>query len=159
MLPEIRADFDRINNLINASRAPSNEASDEVKSMVNEYLCVAITGRLEQNIKKVFIAFSDRNSKKKMNTAVSRLCQSFQNPSKEKICDLVSLFDKDFSKVLISEWQHEGSAGQTISDMVGRRKVIAHQTRNNRDTTNTKIDQYYLAYKEVVARIHNHFLP
>jgi len=158
MLPEIRSDFDRINNLISASRSLPDEVSGEASSMINEYLCVAISGRLEQNLKHIFIAFSERKSKKAMGTAVSRLCQSFQNPSKDKICDLVSLFDKEFSTKLAEDWKEDGSAGHTISDMVGKRKVIAHQTKNNRDTTSTKIDQFYVAYKEVVSRIHDHFL-
>lgn len=158
MLPEIRADFDRIKNLIDASRKLPDETSGEASSMVNEYLCVAISGRLEQNLKLIFIAYSERKSQKAMGTAVSRLCQSFQSPSKEKICDLVSLFDKEFSSILSEEWKEDGSIGSIISDMVGKRKVIAHQTRNNRDTTSTKIDQFYGAYKEAVSRIHDHFL-
>jgi len=158
MLPEIRADFDRVNNLIRASRNLPDEVTGEAASMLNEYLCVAISGRLEQNLKLIFITFSERKSEKAMGTAISRLCQYFQNPSKDKICVLVSLFDKEFSNALASEWQEDGSLGHMISDMVGKRKVIAHQTKNNRDTTSTKIDQFYAAYKEVVTRIHDHFL-
>lgn len=159
MLPEIRADFDRIRNMISASRNIPDEASGEAASMINEYLCVVITGRLEQNLKQVFVKYSERKSNNVMGAAVSRLCQSFQNPSKDKICDLVSLFDKDFSSALAEEWKEDGSDGHTISDMVGKRKVIAHQTKNNRDTTSTKIDQFFDAYQKVVTRIHNHFLP
>jgi hypothetical protein len=158
VLPEIRADFDRMKSLIDASRSLPDGASGEADSMINEYLCVAISGRLEQNLKQIFIAYSERKSDRAMGTAVSRLCQSFQNPSKDKICDLVSLFDKDFSSSLLEEWKEDGSFGSTISDMIGKRKVIAHQTKNNRDTTSTKIDQFYRAYKEVVTRIHDHFL-
>lgn len=159
MLYEIRSDFDRIANLIKASKKLPGDVSDEASSMINEYLCVAISGRLEQNLKQIFISFSERKSEKSMSTAVSRLCQSFQNPSKDKICDLVSLFDKEFALTLEEEWKEDGSPGRIVSDMVGKRKVIAHQTRNNRDTTSTKIDQFFGAYREVVTRIHDHFLP
>lgn len=159
MLAEIQADFDRIKALIQASKKFANDASGEASSMINEYLCVAITGRLEQNIKTILVTYSERHSKKVMGAAVSRLCQSFQNPSKEKICDLLALFDKDFSAELEKEWQEDGSIGRTVSDMVGKRKVIAHQTKNNRDTTSTKIDQFFTAYQKAVTRIHNHFLP
>ncbi len=158
MLHEIRSDFDRVKNLISVSKNLPDEVSGEASSMMNEYLCVVISGRLEQNLKQIFITFSDRKSKEAMGTAVSRLCQSFQNPSKDKICDLVSLFDKGFSTTLAAEWKEDGSVGHTISDMVGKRKVIAHQTKNNRDTTSTKVDQFFAAYKEVVTRIHDHFL-
>lgn len=44
MLNEIRADFDRMQSLISASRKLSDEASGEAISMINEYLCVAISG-------------------------------------------------------------------------------------------------------------------
>ena len=158
MLPEIQADFDRIKNLIEASKNLPDDASGEAVSMVNEYLCVAITGRLEQNLKQVFIKYAERASNKAMGAAINRLCQSFQNPSREKICDLVSLFDKSFASILEQEWKEDGSIGHVISDMVGKRKVIAHQTKNSRDTTSTKIDQFFGAYKEAVVRIHDHFL-
>ena len=46
MLPEIRADFDRLNSLISTSKSLSDDASGEAASMINEYLCVAISGRL-----------------------------------------------------------------------------------------------------------------
>lgn len=64
MLSEIRADFDRIRNLITVSRNVSDEESGEAASMINEYLCVAIAGRLEQNLKLIFVKYSERNSKK-----------------------------------------------------------------------------------------------
>ena len=157
-MPEIRADFDRIRSLIVVSRRLPEEASGEANSMLNEYLCVVISGRLEQNLKQIFIKYAERKSKAAMSAAVSRLCQQFQNPTKDKICEQISLFDQDFSKQLADEWRGDGSVGQIISDMVGKRKVIAHQTKNNRDTTSTKIDQFFCAYKEVVTRVHNHFL-
>ena len=158
MLREIISDFDRVKNLIAVSQSLPDDISGEAVSMMNEYLCVVITGRLEQNLKQIFIAYSDRKSKTAMGTAVSRLCQSFQNPTKDKICDLVSLFDKEFSEKLIAEWKVDGSVGQIISDMVGRRKIIAHQTKNNRDTTTSKVNNFFTAYKSVITEIHDHFL-
>ena len=158
MLAEIRADFDRLRNQIDASRALPADCSDEAASMVNAYLCVAIAGRLEQNLKQILIQHSERSSEKKMSRAISRLCQSFQNPSKEKICELVKLFDNEFSEQLHEDWKGEGNPGSIISDMIGKRKNIAHQTTNRLDVTKTKIDAFYGAYKDVETRVHNHFL-
>lgn len=158
MLPEVLADFDRLRSLIRVSKGLYDGQSGEALSMINEYLCVAITGRLEQNIKQILIRYAEDSSHQKMSAPISRLCQQFQNPDKNKIVELVALFDKDFSHALSLEWSEDASDGNVISDMVGKRKAIAHQTRNNRDTTGTKIDLYFKAYQSTITRLHGHFL-
>lgn len=157
MLAEIQADFDRLQRLINAANELPDEATGEAESMVYEYLCVAIAGRLEQNIKSILVTYSDRKSNRMLNKAVSRLCQAFQNPTKEKILDLVKLFDPEFSSTLDSEWKEQLSAGGIVNDMIGHRKRIAHQTTNSRSMTKTKVVSYFGAYKEVVVRLEGHF--
>ncbi|BCH58619.1 hypothetical protein RvVAR0630_12430 [Agrobacterium vitis] len=156
--PDVRADFDRLKNQIKAVKNLPETASGDATSMLYEYLCVAITGRLEQNLKTILITYSDQQSKKTMSGAVSKLCQSFQNPDRGKIIELVSYFDKDFSKHLETEWESEGSVGHTISDMVGIRKKIAHQTTNARTATRTKVENFYSTYVAAVTAISNHFL-
>ncbi|WP_025594256.1 hypothetical protein [Agrobacterium tumefaciens] len=157
LLSEIRADFDRLKNLIQAAKNLPEQTSD-ANNMVYEYLCVAITGRLEQNLKAILITYSDHKSNRTMRGAVSKLCQSFQNPEKGKILELISYFDKDFSEKLKREWEAEGSIGNTISDMVGIRKGIAHQTTNARNATKTKVESFYGAYVSVVTTINDHFI-
>lgn len=158
LLPEIRADFDRLKAQLDAARSLPESASGEATNMVYEYLCVAITGRLEQNLKAILIAYSNNASNQRMGGVVSKLCQSFLNPDRSKIIDLLSYFDKDFSKFLAEEWDEEGSVGHTLSDMVGIRKSIAHQTTNSRSTTRTKIENFYGAYVKAVTQINDHFI-
>jgi len=158
MLCEVQADIDRLKSQIEVANNSSGDVQDEMKSMAYEYICVAITGRLEQNVKTILITYANNCSERSMGKAISRLCQGFLNPSKDKLVDLVGLFDKGFADNLREEWQDDGSLGHTISDMVGKRKVIAHQTKNNRDVTRTKIRQYFNAYKDLVTLLDTHFL-
>lgn len=155
---EVRADFDRLRNLIDEANSLSEDVSSDARSMAYEYLCVAITGKLEQNIKQILIAYADSRCSAPMGAVVSKLCQSFQNPDKAKIITLLDIFDKDFSKALEAEWNKERSVGNTISDMVGLRKTIAHQTSNSRNSTKTKIESFYLAYRTFITDLSNHFL-
>lgn len=155
---EIRADFDRIRNLLKVARNLSDGNSAEAESMVYEYLCVAITGKLEQNIKQVFILYSNNKSDRRMGAAISKLCQQFQNPDREKIVTLVGLFDKDYSGQLSEKWRADGSVGAVLSDMVGIRKGIAHQTTNTRTATRTKVENFFEAYRSFVEELCGRFL-
>ena len=157
LLPEIRADFDRLKRQIQTAKVLPEDSGD-ASNMVYEYLCVAIAGRLEQNLKLILITYSNHRSNRTMGGAISKLCQSFQNPDRHKITELLSYFDKDFASNLRVEWEVEGSVGQIISDMIGIRKNIAHQTTNARTTTRTKVDKFYSAYVDAVTAINDHFI-
>lgn len=156
---EIRSDFDRLSNLMRAAAALPDTASGEAGSMIYEYLCVAISGRLEQNIKTILIAFANNKSERSMGPVVSKLCQQFQNPDKDKILALLELFDKDSAVELRDLWKLEDSSGAAISDLVGIRKMIAHQTSNARSATRTKVERFYRAYVDVVTEVSNRFHP
>lgn len=156
ILPEVHSDFDRLKALIESANRVASDTG-EAESMIYEYLCVAITGKLEQNLKCILINYANNSSKRAMGAAISKLCQSFQNPDKEKILSLLSLFDKEYADKLKTDWVPEDSHGNAISDMVGMRKTIAHQTSNSRNMTRTKIERYFNAYKETVTEISEHF--
>lgn len=158
MMRDIVADFDRLKNQIDIVNNSSDQDDHEIRNMAYEYLCVAIVGRLEQNIKTILVTYANNKSERRIGSAVTRLCQNFQNPSKDKIIDLISLFDKSFADRLKQEWSSEDSLGNIISDMVGKRKIIAHQTNNNRDVTRTKINTFYKAYKSLIIMLDAHFL-
>lgn len=159
MHPEIQSDFDRLKNQTRLAGNLSSELPSDIQAMVYQLLCVAITGRLEQNLKTIFVCYADRKSSKNMGRAVSRLCQSFQNPKPDKIISLVELFDRDFSKTMSDEWAAaEPSEKDIISNMVGDRIAISHQTTKSINVTKSKIDGYLATYIKVVTKVHNHFL-
>ncbi|WP_295535532.1 hypothetical protein [uncultured Thioclava sp.] len=144
--------------MLDTAKFLPDEFTGEANSMIYEYLCVAIAGRLEQNIKQVLVLHANNKSDAKMGAAVSRLCQQFQNPDKEKILLLIELFDKDYSRRLRQDWSEEGSVGNTISDLVGLRKAIAHQTTNSRNATRTKVERFFQAYRKFIGDFGAHFL-
>lgn len=158
MLKEIRAEQDKIKALIDAASELPPDTSSSTISMVHEYLCVAICGRLEQDIKAILVEHARRQSKTKLERAISRLCRQLLNPETRKILDMIELFDKDFKKQLSKEWEESGSDGEVINEMVGHRKRIAHQTNSSRSMTKSKISMYFKAYKNVIAKIDGHFL-
>jgi len=155
---EIQADFDRMKNLIDAANNAPEDVSGDIRSMSYEYICVAIAGRLEQNLKTVLVTYANNNSNKRIGASIARLCRHFQNPSKEKILDLIALFDPVFAEQTKVEWDEDDSIGNVLSDLIGKRIVIAHQTNNNRDVTRTKVQGYYRAYTGVITKLDAHFL-
>lgn len=156
--PEVRADIDRLRGLLKVASEMPEEVSGEANNMVYEYLCVAIAGRLEQNIKAVLIAHSDSVSQKRLSAAISKVCQAFQNPDARKIIELLKLFDSEFATRLEEEWKEDNSHGLTISEMIGVRKQIAHQTSNARSATRSKIERYFHAYEAFLHLLSDHFL-
>lgn len=156
--PEVRADIDRIRNLIRVATNMPDDTSGEANSMVYEYLCVAIAGRLEQDIKIVLIKHAEAVSEKRLSAVVAKVCQGFQNPDSRKIVDLLKLFDSAFAEQLEAEWQEDNSDGRVISEMIGVRKQIAHQTSNSRSATRSKIEKYFRSYEAFVNRLSDHFL-
>ena len=159
MLAEIRADFDRLKHQIKMAGELPPEVPDDISSMTYQLLCVAIVGRLEQNLKTIFIYYGNNNSNRAMGKAITRLCQSFQNPKPEKIIDLVGLFDKEFATLLHRNWLDSSPSDMdVIRNMVGERIAVAHQKTKNFSITRTKVEQYYDTYKRTVTQIHDHFL-
>lgn len=158
IIAEIRAERDKLKALISAAQKMPSDTDSAVASMAYEYLCVAVCGRIEQDVKKVLIEYSKRQTKAKLDRAVSRLCQNFINPYSNKLLDVIDLFDRDFKKELESNWEKDGSVGKVINSMVGQRKRIAHQTSSSRHTTETSVLQYFAAYEQLISVLEEHFL-
>lgn len=158
MPAEVRADIDRLKNMIDVADSLGEDVSSDARSMTYEYLCVAIVGRLEQNIKQILIAYANGRCSAPMGAVVAKICQQFQNPDKVKIINLLESFDKLYARQLEEAWKDEGSIGNVISDMVGMRKAIAHQTTNARNSTRTKIQLFFKTYREFVTNLSDHFL-
>lgn len=156
---DLHSDFSRIENRIASCKLLSTDTDYQLISMLNDQLCVTITGRLEQNLKTIFIGYASRHSAKALERSIARLCQQYQNPNPEKILELVKLFDSDFSEALRSEWEDDNSDGNQIKQMVSSRIIIAHQTKNSSSLTMTKIEGFFASYKNVVTKLQTHFLP
>jgi hypothetical protein len=156
---DLHSDFSRIENRIAACKKLGSEADYQLVSMLNDQLCVTITGRLEQNIKKIFTGYASRHSGRSLERSIARLCQQYQNPNPDKILDLVKLFDSEFAEKLKIEWEDERSDGNQIKQMVSIRIIIAHQTANSSSLTLTKVEAFFKSYKSVITKLQQHFLP
>lgn len=154
---EIQSNIDRLDSKLKLLEKSSQENA-EILSLSNQYLCVAIVGRLEQDLKIIFQEYCSRGTKRKFNRAVERLCWSFQNPTFDKIIDLVSLFDEDYSKELSLKWSSgDVSLKSILNRMVDERKTIAHQKNKNANVTIIKNREYFATYKTVVFDVYGNF--
>ena len=158
MLAEIRAEKDKLKALMETAKELDSDTDSAAISMTHEYLCVAICGRVEQDIKTVLIEYSKRKSDAKLERAIARLCRNLMNPEPTKIIDTLELFDRDLSRALKAEWQEDDSVGSILGQLVGQRKRIARQTSSSRHMTATKIDEFYRAYLTLLERLDRHFL-
>lgn len=159
MFPSIQADFDRLSHQLNLiEKAPEN--TEELSAMACQFLCVAIVGSLEQNLKLILIQYCIVYRQHHFSKAIDRLCQSFQNPKHHKIIDLISLFDKEFSDKKNVDWMvGDEPVSGVVNSMVGERIVISHQKNKNINVTPTKLRKYLKIYKSVIKEVHDHFLP
>lgn len=158
MINEIRASSDKLSALIETAKTELSPEQAKSSSMTYEYLCVAICGRIEQDVKTILVEYARRSSERKLERVVARVCREFMNPEKDKILKTLDLFDRDLAKKLTNEWKDENSIGNTINELVGHRKRIAHQTNSNLSMTRSHIEKYFYAYKSLIKQLDEHFL-
>lgn len=158
MLNEVRAERDKLKALVDLSASLPEETDSAAISMTHEYLCVAICGRIEQDVKKILVEYARRASDAKLERAVARVCRDFMNPERAKIIGVLELFDRDFSKKLEEEWKPDDSLGRTIDRLVGQRRRIAHQTSSSRHMTRSIIADFFDAYDSLIDLFDKQFL-
>lgn len=157
---ELQAEFDRLQFQIGHIRKNAGKDHDEIIALSSQLLCVAICGSLEQSLKKIFIEYAKRKSNKVIYRPIEKICESYQNPKSHRILELVGLFDADFEKELRILWDEELDIDRShIDNLVDDRINIAHRKKVHINVSSSKLDDYFRAYRNILVRIYDHFLP
>ena len=156
---EFHAEYMRIEHQIRLIKNNTGKIPTELISLSCQSVCLSICGSLEHCLKLIFVEYAKRKSGNKFNSAIAKLCNSFQNPNTRKILDLVKLFDEEFGRELEALWSKDNESEKSYLDnLVSDRHSIAHRKRPHVNVTLKKLDDYFKAYKALLTRIRDHFL-
>lgn len=93
--PRLLREKRRIDGLINHIQSFSGDPYTE--SLLAYYLCISISGFLENCVREVFLDYSSTRTKGHTKTYVASKLQKFPNPTFENICGLAKEFNDQWN--------------------------------------------------------------
>ncbi len=128
------------------SRAPLSNDDIEIQADFAKYLCILVSGYLENAIIALIVAYSEKRSAPEVASYVERQLDRWTNPNTEKICQLFGSFSADWRTKIESflvDYRKD-----SINSLVALRHKIAHG--ESVGTTMSQVKDYYKATKEIV---------
>ena len=124
----------------------------EVQAHWARYLCILVSGYLETSIKEILSEYTRRRADPTVRNYVETQLEWFQNPSLEKVAQLLGAFDKSAVSTIDALDQSTKDAVNSINN---NRNSIAHG--RNVGIGITTLAGYYGETKKFVAAIANFF--
>jgi hypothetical protein len=118
----------------------------EVQSHWCRYLCVLVSGFLENSIRLTYSEYARKRSDVLVADFVQNRLQQFQNPKMGPILDLTSAFSQEWRQRL--EHATSGQLRDSVNSIVGNRHKIAHG--ESVGLTIHALSQYYQDAPEVI---------
>lgn len=118
---DIHRQKQKIDELFNMARSFPDA---EIQSHWSRYLCVLISGFLENSVELCLSAYSQRVSNEVVSNFVSGRLRGFQNPKMGSIGELFGSFDPNWK--IEFESATEGQLSDSVNSIVGNRHKIAH---------------------------------
>ena len=137
------ATFERIGQV-------SDDVESELLSDFARYLCVLVSGFLEQSVVELVLEHVRRNSNLTVQRHIeARLRRQFSNANSQRLIDLMSTFNPawgtDLQNFLYDEYK------DAVDSVVNLRNQISHGVPVG--VTMTRIKDYYVPVKKVVDHI------
>lgn len=140
---EIHQQRQRLDKLFEAARALSDA---ELQSHWSRYLCVLVSGFLENSIELCLGEYSRRRSEPPVSNYVATRLRGFQNPKMDKILELLECFNPEWKTQIDAATQ--GKLSDSVNSIVGNRHKIAHGESVSLSMSSLKA--YYSDAKAVV---------
>lgn len=152
-----RSEVSRLRKRLDATfgRVPSSSTDVEVQSDYAKYLCVLVSGFLENAIVALALNFVERRSAPEITSYIERHLDHWTNPNTEKIINLLGAFSSDWRNNLTAYLVDERR--DSINSLVALRHKIAHG--ESVGTSLSQIKEHYRMILEVVDYIANLFDP
>jgi hypothetical protein len=143
-----RAEVSRLKGRLDATfkRAPPPSAEVELQSDFARYLCVLVSGFLENAITALILDFAERRSSTEIASFVEDRLDYWTSPNTEKICSLLGSFSADWRAKSERFLVDERKAG--VNSLVALRHKIAHG--ESVGTSLSQVREYYLTAQKVV---------
>ena len=119
----------------------------QLQSDLSQYLCVRVSGFIEQAIRDVYNEYAQRSDRRVAALVSSLMRQQLQSPNAENLIQLASRLDKvwgdELDEFLVEERR------SAINGIVEKRHLIAHGEYTG--ISIQRLSDWYGAAKEVVA--------
>jgi hypothetical protein len=152
-----RAEIERQKQRLDATfkRAAKLGADPELLSDFARYLCVLVSGFLEQAAIEIALEYVRTHSDPSILRHAERRLRSFTNANTERIVQLFGSFDADWQKnlelYLVDEYK------DAVDGIVALRHAVAHG--GNAGITMTRVQSYYDRVKHVVDHVADVCIP
>jgi hypothetical protein len=121
---EINRQIQKIKALIAKAREASKDNLD-LQSHWARYICVLVSGFIENSIKEIYSDFIKTNSAAPVASYSINNLLKLQNPNTEKILGIVGSFKKDWMKE-VEEFVNAEGRKDAIDSIINNRHQIAH---------------------------------
>jgi HEPN superfamily RiboL-PSP-like protein len=118
----------------------------EIQSHWSRYLCVLVSGFLENSVELCLSEYSRRAANNEVANFVSARLRGFQNPKMGAILELLGSFNADWRTRV--EAATEGQLSDSVNSIVGNRHRIAHG-----ESVSLSMSSLASYYKDAVAVI------
>jgi hypothetical protein len=136
-------------------RASALKGDAELSSDMARYLCVLVSGFLEQVLIEVLLEHTRQRAHESVQNYVGRKLRKFTTANAQNITDLIGSFDplwgEDLRKYLIDEYK------DAVDSVVNNRHAVAHGRAIG--ITMSGVQKYYEKVVEVVDHITELCLP
>lgn len=143
----------RIESILKSPPKAEHELIGEMQTQAHwaKYVCVLVSGYLEQSVKEILLAHSAGKSAPRVSRYVERSWPISRNMSCANILEILNHFDEDwaskFDKWLKDEEERKGA----INNLVSWRNNIAHG--NEANTTGVTINSVTRSFKHACALV------
>lgn len=120
-LVEITRQRQRLDDLFQKAK---NLPDLEVQSHLSRYLCVSVSGFLENSVRVTYTEYARRRADVSVADFVESRLRQFQNPKMGSILELAGAFSQEWRQRL--EDETSGQLGESVNSIVGNRHKIAH---------------------------------
>ena len=152
-----RAEVSRLSQSLDATfkRAEGLTGDPELLSDFARYLCVLVSGYLEQSVIELLLEHVRKHSSPSIQQHVERRLRQFTNAKAQRLLDLIGSFDvdwrRDLEKFLVDEHK------DAVNSIVDLKNTISHG--RSAGVTLASARDYYTRVKDVVNRIADLSLP
>jgi hypothetical protein len=129
------------------SRAPSSSSDIELQADFAKYLCILVSGFLENSIVALILDYVQRRSALEVTAFVEAQLDYWTNPNTDKICSLLGSFSTDWRKQSEGFLVDERKAA--VNSLVALRHKIAHG--DSVGTSMSQVKQYYSTAQKVIG--------
>jgi len=142
-LVEITRQRQRLDDLFQRAK---NLRDAEAQSHWSRYLCVLVSGFLENSVRMTYTEYARQRSNASVADFVESRLRQFQNPKMGTILELAGGFSQEWKRRL--EKETDGRLSESVNSIVGNRHKIAHGESVGL-TLNTLLQYYGDALKVV----------